>query len=185
MPEIRYYKCVKRGVVWLGLIVIGGVALVYLFVFSPTYVSPDDKKQSRFLGAFNPVPLLKSMQTDCTMPGQVVTRSSASAGSLSFVSTENVQFERGMELQLCGHYAYPAMLTAVHQQALATLGLSGCRAVSDELSAEQGVRIEYRCGARTAGLMTMSPPHAMAGGEEGQFSLKLEVKEEWAVRAKA
>jgi hypothetical protein len=96
----------------------------------------------------------------------------------------NVQYERTIEPWLCGAYRYSAILTALHQNVVSALGSAGCQVLSDELSIDHGVRIAYRCGKRTTGLITEVPTPRKSAAEDEPFSLKLRFYEEWAVRSK-
>jgi hypothetical protein len=165
-------------------VVLCSALLGVAWIPSSAFIPPDSQKQSRFLRTYNPVPLLNSLRAACTSPGGTGTSSSSSAGFLFFTVARNVRFTRTVEAELCGHYQSLSMLTALNQSLLSALGASGCQISSDELSAGQGARIAYRCGARTAGLVTVTPPTRRPQESDGPAFLTLRFDEQWDVRTR-
>ena len=149
--------------------------LAALSALNHVYVSvpPDAQKQSKFLRTYDPMPLLHSaLGADCGAASSF----SASAGLMFLNLGHNVEYERTIEPELCRAYHYSAILTALHGNVVSALGSAGCRVLSDDLSLDHGIRIAYRCGGRSTGLVTAAP------SAHEPFSLKLRFQEEWSVR---
>ena len=145
-------------------------------------VTPENKNESRFLRTYDPMPLWTSFRVGCSSPVSTTFEFGALSGSRFPAAPSNVHYMRRIQPEICGNYQYRAVLTALHQNVISALGSAGCQVTSDELSTVQGVRIQYRCGPRTRGVITARLPQRQTGQSEGPFRLKLEMDEEWAVQ---
>ena len=167
---------------------VGGVALVYFALLAISWISSgalipaDERKQSAFLRTYDPAPFLRSLPPGCPPLGSIV-GASAAAGYRSLSVTMNVRFTRTIQPDLCDGAQSSSILTGLKQNLVSALGSSGCEVSSDWLSLDQGIRIYYRCGARTSGLVTASPPKP--GGNEGRSMLTLQIDERWSVRSRS
>lgn len=139
-------------------------------------VPADPARQSDFLRIYDPVPLLSSFLADCTWRTGVASELLASPGYLFLHDAENVAFTRIAQTKLCDQNQYPLAVAALHRSALSALRYFGCRVSSDEFSPDTGVRIDYRCGTRTAGLVTTG------ANSNRPDVVTLRLEEEWLVR---
>jgi hypothetical protein len=164
-----------------GAVVIAYLALLAVArISSGTYISADDSKRSKFLSTYNPMPFLSSFRVGC-QPLDTLVGASAAAGYTRFRSgSTNVRFTRTIQPDLCNIDRPSSILTGLQQNLVSALGPAGCEVSSDSLSLDQGIRIYYRCGTRTRGLVTASPPKSRT---DGRPMLKIQIDEQWSARS--
>lgn len=165
-----------------NLLAVAAVACVVLlankWISARSVIPADIAKQSDFLRTYNPIPLMNSFRRDCRPRTGVGTTTFAGPGYLFLNDVRNVRFTRTADTELCDQSQYPLILAALHRNLLSSLEYFGCRVSSDD-SAERGVRIVYRCGTRSAGVVTTGPE--ARPGDYPSF-IMLQLDEEWLVR---
>jgi hypothetical protein len=168
---------------WRGAcaVVIAYLALLAVArITAGTYISADDLKQSNFLRTYDPIPFLSSFRVGCQPLNTLVSASAAAGYTRLRGKGTNVRFTRTIQPDLCDTSHSASILTGLQQNLVSALGSAGCEVLWDSLSLDQGIRIYYRCGTRTSGLVTTSPPRSRA--DDGQPMLKLQIDEQWSVR---
>jgi hypothetical protein len=165
-----------------NLLAIGAVACAVLlankWISVKSVIPADVAKQSDFLRTYNPVPLMNSFRRGCLPRTGVGTSSYAGPGYLFLNDVRNVRYTRTAHTELCDQSQYPLILAALHRSLLSSLDYFGCQVSSDD-TAEQGVRIAYRCGTRSAGEVTTGPKPEP---DSWPSFIMLQVDEEWSVR---
>jgi hypothetical protein len=136
--------------------------------------------QSDFLRIYDPVPLLNSFLDGCRWRASVASESAASPGYLFLGDARDVAYTRIAQTDLCDQSEYPLAVTALHRSALSALRYFDCQVSSDDSTAGQRVRITYRCGTRTTGVVSASP-----GPGDGSPFVTLRLDEEWSVRTRS
>jgi hypothetical protein len=140
-------------------------------------IPADASMQSDFLRIYDPVPLLNSFLEGCRWRASVASESAESPGYLFLNDARNVSYTRVAQTDLCDRSEYPLAVAALHRSALSALRYFDCQVSSDNSTAGRRVRITYRCGTRTTGIVTTAP----APGARSAF-LTLKLEEEWSVR---
>jgi len=165
---------------WRWLLLAGAATMIGAsWTLSSNSVPADKAKESRFLSAWSPKLVFEPFQASCR--AETLSSSEAIAGSLDPLGPDqNVHFKRTVEPKLCSGNG--ALLTLLNQSILSGLGSAGCQVRSDQLSGDHGIVIAYRCGGRTFGSVTVTPPMMPSGENGGRYSLTLRIDEQWAVR---
>lgn len=165
---------------------VGAVGVVYFILLAVSLISfgalipADEGKQSRFLRTYDPIPFLSSFRLGCQTSSLV--EASAGAGYRFLNVTTNVKFTRTIEPDLCDKDHSSSILTGLQQNLISSLSSAGCQVSSDWLSLDQGIKIYYRCGTQTSGLVTASPPKQ--AHNDRRFMLTLQIDEQWSVRSR-
>jgi hypothetical protein len=161
---------------------IGLAALLYAAFVSDKWISArlsipaDVTRQSDFLRIYDPAPLLNSFLAGCRWRAGVESEVLASPGYRFLNTAEDVSYTRTDHSNLCDRNQYPLAVAALHRSTLSALRYFGCKVSSDKSGAGAGVRIVYRCGTRTTGLVTTGP------ADKSAF-VTLRLDEEWSVRS--
>jgi hypothetical protein len=155
--------------------------LVVSWIRANSWVAADPRNESRFFRSYDPVPFFQAFR--CSTGFGTGSGFSSSAGSRFFGAVTNVRFSRTVEPDLCVKDQTSSILTGLNQNVLAALGGSDCEVSSDRVSLEEGIRVYYRCGTRTTGLVLATPPKDRPGPGEryGGSQLTLRIDEQWAV----
>jgi hypothetical protein len=162
-----------------GAVVIAYLALLAVArISSGTYFSADERKQSKFLRTYDPVPFLSSFRVGCQALDTLVGASGAAGYTRFLGASANVRFTRTIQPDLCNTNHPSSILTGLQQNLVSALDSAGCEVSSDWLSLDQGIRIYYRCGTRTSGLVTVSSPKSR---NDERPRLKLQIDEQWSV----
>jgi len=164
-----------------NLLAVGAVACAVIlgdkWISAKAVIPADPAKQSDFLRTYNPVPLMNSFRAGCRPRTGVGTTSFAGPGYLLLNDARNVRYTRTAHTELCEPSQYPLIVTALHRSLLSSLEYFGCQVSSDDFTAGRGVRIAYRCGTRSEGVVTTGPPP----GPNRAFVM-VQLDEEWSVR---
>ena len=164
----------------VGAIALGCSAmLVVRWIGANGWIAPDPRHDSLFFRSYNPVPFFQAFR--CSTGFGTGSGFSSAAGRRSFGAVTNVRFSRTVVPDLCDKDQTSAILTGLNQNLLASLRSSECEVSSDKVSLEEGIRIYYRCGTRTAGLVLATPPKGGSGDRYGASRLTLRIDEQWAV----
>lgn len=157
---------------------------------SRSWISPTAQNASRFIRSYDPTPVVRSFRSACSPWGglvdmftQVATGRSDSAGYVPlFGSRRDVEHHLTVKPQYCGNPdTNAALLTALHEDVLAALRNAACWVSDDRLTLESGLRIAYRCGTRTSGIVAAGPPQVKNSGARRHLVLSVNVDEHWAV----
>jgi hypothetical protein len=166
-----------------------GAAVKWLELRS--WISPEAQNESRFIRSYDPTPVVKSFRSACSPWGgqvdmftQVATERSDGAGYVPlFGSHQDVEHHLTVKPQYCGNPDNnAALLTALHEDVLAALRNAACWVSDDRLTLENGLRIAYRCGTRTSGIVAAGPPQVKNLGDHRHLVLSVNVDEHWAVQ---
>ncbi len=169
---------VRRNLLGVGAIACA-VLLADRWISARASVSASVVLQSDFFRVYDPVPLLNSFRTGCSSRTGVGTALSSTPGYLLLNDVRNVRYTRRAHTDLCDQSQYPGAVDALHRSTVAALKYFGCRITSDEMVTEQGVRVAYRCGTRSVGIITTGP--RVVAGDLPTF-VTLQLDEEWEVR---
>ena len=165
----------------IGFAAVACVALVSdKWISARISIPADITRQSDFLRVYDPAPLLNSFLAGCRWRAGVESELLGSPGYLFLNTSENVWYTRTDHSNLCDQNQYPLAVAALHRSALSALRYFGCEVSSDEFEAGGRVRIVYRCGTRTTGLVTTGPG---PGPADGQAFVTLRLDEEWSVQS--
>jgi hypothetical protein len=166
-----------------------GAAAIWLE--SCSLISPTAQNESRFIRSYDPTPVVKSFRSACSPWGgqvdmftQVATERSDSAGYVPlFGSRRDVEHQLTVQPHYCGNPdKNAALLTALHEDVIAALRNAACWVSDDRLTLDNGLRIAYRCGTRTSGIVAAGPPRVENLGDHRHLVLSVHVDEHWAVQ---
>jgi hypothetical protein len=159
---------VRENLFLAAMAIIAGHA-VYSWIDSRNLVMADEAKQSSFLRSDAALLFHK----DCR--AGVSTGLSATPGATGFLYIEparDVRFTKIVETGSCGSSDSAELLATLELNVRSALDDTGCAVLSDQL-ADRELRIAYRCGARTNGVVAVRVPGQM---------LNVRIDERWAIR---
>ena len=176
--------------IWLRrLIVVAVVTLTAVLAVSAfIWVPVTDQKQSAFVRAFDPAPVVQSFRVWCTPTSGLFDRlaqTSSSFGSSAgyhFLNRrKDITTRRTIDPTFCANaQQFAELMTSLHASLLSALSSSRCQVISDRLTTHEGVQIVYRCGNAT-GVALVRPPKKLLGDSDRHITLNIQIDEQWRV----
>jgi hypothetical protein len=147
--------------------------------------------ESKFFRSYDPLVAVNSLRLGCYpdgkptgQPTSVGTGESHSAGNSFWWARRDAEHRRSVEPFYCANAAQNAALyLALRENALVALRNSMCIVSDDRMSDQNGLRIMYRCGEHSSGVVTIAPPKHDSSGDANHQVLSVQVDEHWSPRA--
>ena len=168
--------------VWLTLTAVQAVSALI-------WVPVTDQKQSAFVRAFDPGPVVQSFRVWCTPTSGLFDRlahTSSSFGSSAgyhFLNRrKDITTRRTIDPTFCANpQQFAELMTSLYAGLFSALSSSRCQVISDRLTTHEGVQIVYRCGANATGVALVRPPKKLLGESDRHITLNIQIDEQWRV----
>ena len=179
---------------WLKRLILVALAVWLTLTAAQTvsaliWVPVTDQKQTAFVRAFDPAPVLQSYREWCTPTSgpfdrlsQTSSSFASSAGFRFLNRRKDIKTRKTIDPTFCANpQKFAELMSSLHASLLSALSSSGCQVIADQLTTREGVEIGYRCGAHATGVALVRPPQKLFGESDRHITLNMQIDERWRV----